>query len=363
MTSVTYTFGDLLTGAVIEEIALQGVSMTKGFGQADFRAAFQLDQTGKDNRDLLAATEEGRCYVVCERNDQPVWGGIVWTRTYQSQAKVFQLYCRGFEHYPDRRYVFGDTTPVFQNLDTEQRNIFLNLWIHMQATPGTPQVTLPSAFPTVLTKSATVLGNYEYTTYRREMDLIADGLDGFDWTIDIARVGGAYTRTLRIGYPTLGSSVATPLDFDYPGQILNYWQNGSMAETGTHVYGLGAGEGSTMLTQEVIHTDLLASGFPRYDIDVSLKDVNDAATLTSLTLQAARNVKAGVPVFTVEVKGDQEPEFGSYGLGDAVRLNFRDPRHINHVDRVFPTRMVGWEYYPASDDHVEFARLTFEGGD
>lgn len=360
MTTVTYLFGDLLTGAVIEEISLQGVSMTRAFGAGELRGAFQLDQTGKDNRDLLAATEEGRGFVVCERNSQPVWGGIVWTRTYQSQAKVFQLYCRGFEHYPERRFILEGVDPIFDYDEIEQRNIFLGLWEHMQATANTPQVTLPSTFLDAVLKSITVR-SYEFKTYRRVMDTVANGFDGFDWTIDTARVGGAYTKTLRIGYPTLGSTF--PLDFDYPGPILNYWQNGTMSERGTHIYGLGAGEGSTMLTQEVIHADLLASGFPRYDVDVSLKDVNNSTTLTSLTMQAALNRKAGVPIFTVEVKGDQEPEFGSYGLGDAARLHFLDPRHINHVDRTFSTRILGWEYYPASDDHVEFTRLAFEGED
>lgn len=360
MTSVTYTFGDFLTGTVIEEISLQGVSMNRAFGAGELRGSFQLDQTGKDNRDLLAATEEGRCFVICERDRQPVWGGIVWTRTYQSQAKIHQLYCRGFEHYPDSRYILGDTNPVIEYTDVEQRNIFRNLWIHMMATTNTPQFTMPGTFSDVVLKSVSING-FEFKTYRRVMDTLADGFDGFDWTIDVARVGGVYTRALRIGYPTLGSVV--PLDFDYPGQILNYWQNGSMSEKGSHVYGFGAGEGSTMLSQEVIHTDLVSGGFPRYDVGVSLKDINDAGTLASLTTQAAVNKKAGVPIFTVEVKGDQEPEFGSYGLGDAAKLNFRDPRHINHVDRTFNTRIIGWEYYPASDEHVEFVRLTFEGED
>lgn len=360
MAAVTYLFGDLLTGSIIEEIPLQSVSMTRAFGAGEFRCSFSLDQTGKANRDLLAATEGGRCYVICERDAQPIWGGIVWTRTYQSQAKVFQLYCRGFEHYPERRFVLGSPDPVFSNTNIEQRNIFLNLWTHMQATANTPQIALPSPFPDAVLKSATI-NSFEFKTYRRAMDTLADGFDGFDWTIDVARIGGAYTRTLRIGYPTLGSTI--PLDFDYPGPTLNYWQNDSMGERGTHIYGIGAGEGSAMLSQEVIHADLLSSGFPRYDVDLSLKDISDAATLASLTTQGALNRKAGVPIFTVEVKGDQVPEFGSYGLGDAARLNFIDPRHINHVDQVFNTRILGWEYYPPEDEHVEFARLVFEGED
>lgn len=353
MASVSYIFGDLLTGAIIEEISLQGVSMTRGFGQGELRGSFQLDQSGKNNDDLMAASEEGRCYVICIRDTQPVWGGFVWTRTYQSQAKVYELYCKAFEHYPEYRLILSD----FENLATEQRNIFRNLWTSMMSDPNSLQITLPSSFSTIVPKDLTVR-SFEYKKYRQVMDSIANGDDGFDWTIDVAQISGVITKTLRIGYPTLGSTA--PLVMFYDGEITNYWNNGSMSGRGTHIYGVGAGEGSTMLTQEVVHSDLIASNFPRYDVALSYKDINDATLLTSLVVQAARFRKAGVPIYTVELKGDLEPQFGSYGLGDAVKIIFNDPAH-NSVNSIFESRILGWEYYPPSDDHVEYARLVFEG--
>lgn len=358
MPAVTYVFGDILTGEVIQEISCSGVSMSRGFGQGELRAAFSLDQSGKDNRDLLAATQEGRCYVIAERDTTPIWGGIVWSRTYQSQAKVFQLYCRAFEHYPEYRFVRSNLTYTTQ----EQRNIFRDLWTQMTADANSIKVDIPGSFTTAVTKSLTVK-TFEFKTYREVMDSVANGgpVDGFDWTIDIAKVGGVYTKTLRIGYPTLGAT--EPVIFDYAGQILNYWQNGSMAKHGTHIYGLGAGEGSTMLNQEVIHSDLLSGGFPRYDVGVSFKDINSSSLLTNLTVQAADVRKAGRPIMTVEIRGTLEPEFGSYGLGDTVQIHFRDPRHPDPADRVFSSRILGWEYYPPSDNYVEFARLVFEGED
>lgn len=356
MAAMTYVFGDMLTGAVIEEISLQGVSMTRGLGQGDFRGSFQLDQTGKDNHDLLAATQEGRCYLICERDGQPIWGGFVWTRTYQSQAKIHQLYCRAFEHYPQYRFIRSD----FENLNTEQRNIFRNLWTSMMADPNSWRLDLPASFSTVVQKSLSVR-DFEFKTYREAMDSIANADDGFDWTIDVARVAGAYTKTLRIGYPTLGAT--EPAVFDYPGTVLNYWENGSMANRGTHMFGLGAGEGSTMLVQPVEHLDLIANGFPRFDVAISLKDVTDADILTGLTTQASLVQKASIPVITAEMKGNIDPQFGSYGLGDAAKLYFRDPKHPDPVTRTFTSRILGWEYYPASDDHVEFVRMIFEGED
>lgn len=328
--------------------------MTRGFGQGELRGSFQLDQSGKNNADLMAASEEGRSFVICIRDTQPIWGGFVWTRTYQSQAKIYELYCKAFEHYPEFRLVLTD----FENLAAEQRNIFLNLWTSMMADPNSMQVNLPSSFSTLVTKDLTVKA-VEYKKYRQAMDSVANGDDGFDWTIDIAVAGGVFTKTLRLGYPTLGSPEALVVYYD--GEVTNYWNNGSMSGRGTHIYGVGSGEGSTMLVQEVIHSDLVESNFPRYDIAISYKDVSNTELLTSLTVQAARMRKAGVPIYTIEVKGDLEPEFGSYGLGDRVHIHFiNDPSH-DQANSIFQTRIIGWEYYPPSDDHVEYARLVFEG--
>jgi hypothetical protein len=356
MSDVTYIFGDVLTGAIIAEIPLYGVSMTRGLGQGDFRGSFQLDQTGQENADLIAATETGRCYIVCEQEGQPIWDGFIASNTYQSQAKSCQLYALSWEMYPQYRYMRSD----FTRTDQEQRNIFLDLWADLQATSGTPQIELPSSYSTVVTKSLEVKA-FEFKKYRAVMDTVSAGVDGFDWTIDTVRTEGAYRRTLRIGYPTLGATA--PIYFEYPGNILNYWQNVTLSERGTNIFGLGAGEGSTMLSQEVIHSDLLAGGFPRYDISFSLKGINDPTLLTSLTTQIASVRRTSTPVLTVELKSDRDPAFGGYGLGDACQLHINDARHPNLTDRIFNTRIVGWEFYPASSDKVSQVRMVFQGED
>lgn len=355
MTKIAYIFGDALTGEIIEEIALQGVSMISGIGaQGDFRGTLHLDQTGKNNKDLIDATKAGRNFVICERDSVPIWGGIVWTRTYQSQAKTLQLYGKSFQQYPYYRTIQSDLSYT----DIEQRNIFIDLWTQMMSDPKSIQFTIPSSFPTVVTKSLDVK-SFEYKSFGQTMDAIANGDDGFDWTIDVNRVGGAYTKTLRIGYPTIGSTEL--LHIDYSGPIINYWENESMADRGTHFFGVGAGEGSTMLVQPVTHTDLVSSGFPRYDVVLSLKSINNANILSGLTVQYATAFKAGQSTLTVELKGDQTPEFGSYGLGDSVRLWIVDPLHSEPVDQQLNARILGWEYYPPSDEHIEYVRLTLGG--
>lgn len=228
----------------------------------------------------------------------------------------------------------------------------------MQADPNSIQVTLPSSFATVLQKTLDVKA-FEFKTYRSAMDELANTSDGFDWTIDIARVGGVYTRTLRVGYPQLGSTdLNTAVVFEYPGSITNYWQNDGTNSGGTNIFGLGAGEGSTMITSEVIHQDLLDSNFPRFDFDVSFKDINNATILAANTARAAITHRGVAPAITIEARANIEPVFGSYGLGDNAKLIFNDPRHPN--GEIFTSRIYGWEYNPQSSDEAEKVRIAFE---
>jgi hypothetical protein len=359
MTACTYIFGDLLTGQIITEIPLYGVSMTKGMATAEFRASFQLDQTGQQNSTLLDATIPGRCYVVCERAGVPVWAGIVWTRTYQSQAKVHQLYCRGFEAYPDKRIITEDI--LYTNV--EQLNIFRELWLALMADANSIQLTLPAVAPDVTLKTLDIKAS-EFRTYRQAMDDLANTDDGFDWTVDVVRAENAYSFIVRVGFPLIGTqNVESAVFLDYPGSITNYWQNESMADTGTHIYALGGGEGSTMLSVEVIHDDLIESNHPRYDTDVSFKDISDPNVLTPLAIQAANIRKAPGTTLTVECKADKFPIFGEYGIGDLAVITLQDPKHPNREDQIKQKRILGWEYYPSSSDTVEYARLVFEGDD
>lgn len=362
MAEITYIFGDALTGEVIEEIRLNGVSLKASLDGGEFRGTFQLDQTGKDNDALISATIPGRCYVVVERDGQVIGDYIVWTRTYQSQAKVAQLYGIPFKDYTECRFVLSD----YSATDIEQRNIMIDLYQLMQTDPYSIRVDLPGLFPDTVLKSLDVFGD-EYKTYRQAMDTLADTVDGFDWTIRTVREGNKYRRWLDIGYPSLGALESPNMPvFEYVqtadsqgGNITNYWINDSMGSGATNFFGIGSGEGSSMLVAEYDHTDLLTGGFPRYDASYDRKDVDDEVLLASLTEQNAQLFKAPTGVITAEVKGDADPPFGAYGIGDACQLVIKDPRFPTGFQRV--TRVLGWEYYPQEDSNVEYARLTFEG--
>lgn len=356
MADVTFTFGDALSGKIIEDISMYGVDISRTMNDGSFTGTFKLDQTGKSNQDLVNATVPGRSFVVAERDNEPFWGGIVGSRTYQAQSKSVQVYARVLESYPDRRFITADFAET-----NEQLQVFLDLYNLMQADSNSLRVGLPTFSGTTLVSKTVSAKASEYKTYRNLIDNLADGESGFDWTIDWARQGGAYIKTLRYGYPFLGSTNAGGLNFEYPGNITNYWHTSAIGGAGTNIFGLGAGEGDTMLVSQVVHSLLLAGGMPRYDVSLSHKDITQQAVLDDITAQEATIRKIPGISVTVELAADQDPVFGSYSPGDAATLWFKDP--LNPTLTTWVSRIVGWDYKPPSADSTEYAKITFEGED
>lgn len=367
MAEVAYIFGDAISGVIIEEIRLTSVSLKDTLDGGEFRATFHLDQSGKTNDELLSATIPGRTFCAVERDGIVIGDYIIWTRTYQSQAKVFQIYGIPIKQYTDCRFVQAD----YSATDVEQRNVFLDLYELMQSAQGSITVNLPNPFSTVAPIDVSVSAT-AFKTYRQVMDSIADGSNGFDWLIRTIRSGNKYVRTLELGYPQIGALPGPSIPiFEYTaptqdsdlggGNIINYWANDSMANAATHLYGIGGGEGSSMVVSNTFWNDLIANGYPRYDSTYNRKDINDQDALDSLTFQEALKRKAPTSTITAEVKADGEPQFGDYGLGDACRIVIKDSRYPNGF--IKDTRILGWEYYPPEDSNIEMVRLQLEGED
>jgi hypothetical protein len=353
-----YVFLDALSGTIIEEIPLQSVRINQTLSGGEFQAVFGLDQTGLSNDQLVSATIPGRCMVVCETNTRVLWGGLVWSRTYQSQAKSVQLFAKTLDQYPAKRLVNYNRT--FTGKDP--RNLFKQMYFDMQFDPHSIQVNLPPTVPDENPIDFSVAVS-EMKTYRAVMDQLSTAVDtGFEWTIDWTRTGNSYDKTIRVGQPLGVPQSNSNVVFEYPGNILNYWRNDTIGNGGTDIYGVGAGEGESQLISHIIHSDLLNNGFPRLDALVSFKDIEDASILTQMTQTQATIMKAPQPLYTVQMKADREPAFGDYGLGDYCRLVIKDPLHPS-PGTTFSTRILGWDYTPAASDSVSEVQLIFQGDD
>lgn len=320
-------------------------------------ATFSFDQTGKRNVDLVDATIPGRTAVAVERNGVPIWTGIVWSRTYQSQSKSCQMFIWGFEAYPQRQRILTDFT---QSGTTHPVNIFLLLWRQMQAVAGrNVNVNVPTDIGVTISSYDITVFASENKFYGEVMNDLSDAKDaGFDWTIDVARSGSQYIKTLRVGYPTFGVGQNNSLVFEYPGSILNYYETESMADAGTNILVVGSGEGGTGLTSEV-NQDLMVSveGWPRWDFSISRKDVQEQTILDGIAEQQAIIRKPPMQIDQVTLKANAEPVFGSYSLGDNCKLVISDAKHPTPMQ--LSTRVIGWKLKPQSDENTEEVDVSF----
>lgn len=355
-----YYFLSLRDEQVIEEIPLFGVFAQRILnGPGQFDASFTLDQTGKNNADLVAATIPGKTWLVIEREGIPVYHGLVWSRTYQSQAKIVSLFGWGFEAFPSRQYMLSDYSD-----SGGQMAVFGRLWANMQSSALGRNLNVNTNLPIVndlVTTTVNILAT-DRKFYGDVMDAIANASDGFDWTIQVTKQNnGIYRKDLVMGYPHLGTTDPSLVTFGYPGSILNYYETEGMSDAGTNIFGFGAGEGADQLVFEASWDDLIAAGYPRWDVGISMKDVSDFLTLQQLTKQEAVTRKPPMNHYTVTIKGDQDPVFGSYGLGDNVYLSIKDPKHPNGFQ--VQTRIIGWELTPPSADSTEEVKLILPGDD
>lgn len=364
-----YYFGSLRTDGVIAEIPLFGtyIDMTLNVG-GTFNGSFQLDQTGKRNQDLIDATIPGFSYVMVERNEVVIWGGFIWSRTYQSQAKIVQLYASSFDMYPGNVLIDVDLLGLFTA--TDQRNLFVGLWNLMQSKSQRHLgITMPGTFPDVVVYGGLGTLKTDNKYFGELMSQISDTETGFDWYISCSRVGSKYIKTLNIGYPTIGQALSdSSLVIEYPGSITNYYQTEAMADAGTKIIVTGSGDGSSQVIGTAENTVFYDRGWPEWDRVISHKELfSNLAAPGALSIPdqtAAQELSARLPPKTTikaTMKGDATPEFGSWGLGDMIRVVIKDPRNPNGL--TFPGRILKWTLSPPTSTNVEEYGLIFQGDD
>jgi hypothetical protein len=339
------------------ELPLSSVTMSSEINAGgELRATFYLDSTGYDNATVKLATEPGFCYLVAEKAGSVIWGGIIWARTYQSDGKNLELYCKSYEKYPSYR-LMSDFSMTGDQLD-----IFIALWNTLQGEAGSNlNMVVPASFPKQQTVTQTVhVLETDYQDYGTLMDQLANGDIGFDWIIDWARLGNSYLVTLRAEQPNLGAALSDDsLTFDYPGNIINYWETDSVSDSGTDVYTLGAGQGDSALISITHRQDLIDSGYLRIDLIAQSKNTTDQKTLNQLAKQQAALSATPINNLVVVQKADRDPIFGSWGIGDYCNLSFLDAWHTVTLNTV--KRIIRWDYNPPEQGSDEEVQFTFEG--
>lgn len=359
-----YLFVDILSNMVVDELPCYGTYFTRQLsGAGQMTATLGMNSQPYRNRDIKNATTPGKIalYALCD--DLVVWGGPIWTRTYNASARTLQLSGQTWESWGQK--FFPDTSLAYTG--TDQRNIAVDLFTKMQAVAQqNAQFTLPGTFPNQIVRTE----NFPFSDLKSYTDLIeylSEYADGFDYEILPYMDGnGTLQRYVNLGNPRLGSTQTnTGLIFDYPGGITDYWVTESASGGAVKVYGVGGtiGEAPDPIRSSYTQADIVAAkSYPLLQEVFTNSDVTVQSTLDSQTRAFGNSKRVPITSWTIDIDPTLDPVLGTWALGDTAHVMIEDSGFFESPLSIY-VRVVGWELTPPSTDTKEALKLVIEGQD
>lgn len=357
MPSYRYYTADLLTGDVLGDFDMYGVYAQKLLNTAgNFNGSIKLIPGLVDM--AVEASEPGRTALYMERNDDLIWGGIIWSRTYSSESNALQLTAQTFESYFDH-VVFEEH---FIQQKVNQELIFQAMVNQLQAQTASNIGLTMATLPTTNVPRTVLIPAYEYHFATDALTQLVGVSNGLDYTIDVAKSATPDhpTKTVRLGYPQLGSA-NDELHFDFPGNIRNYWMPESGANSGTKFGALGAGSGNKIIRAVAVDSNALADGYPGWWVVNQYSHIGDIATIQDRVLKDATLYKTPRRVPTFELRIAETPFTSWNKLGDTATIRIEDMRYPTGFE--MESRIIGWELTPQSSENVEMLKFDLEGAE
>jgi len=337
-----YLLCDLLTNKVNLELPLQGVTYGRRLckpGNTTFSYALSQDTSSITNQDVLEATIPGRTALYIDRNGQLVWGGIVWSRTYESEGQTVQFTGQSFESYFYKQFI--ESSVGYVNID--QRDIIRRLIVHMQSKS---YAAIGIQTPTVYNGGILRTVDFTYYTgwsYGKAIEYMTNYAAGVDYTIEVYYDSNGNPAKRLVSANVLSVSIdQTQLVLDYPGSIKNYYYPENASASATTVVAFGAGEGSAIIRDKATNQTLLNTGYPDIQFGYTNKDVSVQATLASLAVAEAVRLVTPVTIPTFNLRPDTDPEFGSWNLGDYALIHIDDPYRFPEGKSLY-VRITGYD--------------------
>lgn len=362
MSEYRYFTCDLLTNMPISDIPLYGVYLNKKLnGAGDFNGSFKLGTDVLNDPIMLSATQPGRTALYVERDGVLIWGGIIWTRMFESQGKTIQLTAQTFESYFNRVVLLEH---VIQQ-SVEQVQIFKSVVDAMQAQDGS-NIGLTFAMPipdTGILRTVLIPG-YEFHWVQEAITQLLGSSNSFEYTIAVepSATPDRPDKIIRVGNLKLNPTVSS-LSYDYPGTITQYWWPESANKGGTKFAGRGYGSGNKAPTAIVVDGSKIDEGYPALWNVSSYNDVADALLLSDKVRETA--VLGALPYVspTFMLKGDVGAGFTGWNtLGAPISIYIEDERFPN--GKVAQSRMLGWSVSVGADSGgTDIVQFVLEGDD
>ena len=365
-TQYRYLFADLVTNQILAELPLTGVSFTQQLNTSGgFTGHLLLSGVDAAGLNVSTGTIPGRTAIYVDRNGVLVWGGVLWSREYSSKNQTLTFQAREFMSYFERRRITATT--VFTN--TDQLQIAQSIMSTSQGvSSGNIQILYnqdPGASSTSGVLVSRTYYGYEYKTVYSAIQDLSKQASGFDFEISVYYDGtGTPTKSFNTYYPRAGTaysntSLKVPV-FELPsGNIIEYTYPEDASIAANMLYVLGAGSNEGKLIAASSDTTKLSSGWPLLEDQANYSDITDANMLASLAVGQVTAVSYPPTTIKLVAPPYQDPVFGTYELGDDVRLRIRDNRFPTGLDGVY--RIVALSV-TAGEDGPERITLTLTTG-
>lgn len=357
MATYRYLFADLLTNSVIGEFPITNVNFSQQINSAgSLSGDILISDITEPALNIINSTIPARTALYVDRDGVLVWGGIVWSRSYNSQSQKLSLSAREFESYFEKRRI----TLTQQFTSQDQLTIANTLISNAQsAVNGNIGVITTGATSGVLVSRTYY--DYELKTVYAALQDLSKSTSGFDFTIQVAYdSAGNPTKTLKLGYPRLGTAYTTTSTtvpvFEFPaGNVVEYEYPEDGSIVANYVWAVGAGSNEGKIDSTASDATKIAAGWPLLEEAGSYSDVTDQTLLNNLALGQINAVSYPPVTLKLVVPPYQDPVFGSYVIGDDVRVRITDDRFPNGLDATY--RLVALTVTPG-ENGPERATLT-----
>jgi hypothetical protein len=377
----TYLLYDLLTKTPLGEVAMYGASFGSVLnGAGTFSGTLKLSdpRTASTLLTRPANMLPSQTALYIDLAGTLVWGGIIWTTTYDSTTQ--ELAVGGNElwsYFAQRVISFANqadgSTLLFAGVDQLAVAQYLvstaqslpdgniGVIVNDSVTSGVDvaSISWSTTQQTTIAQAVTTLATQAGTTGEGEDE------QGFDVAVDVAYASGTPASYLTLSYPrrgrisqgVSGSNIVFDTGSKYAAGYS--WPVDGTKQANT-VYGVGAGTGTASSGSGPLRSQqsLAGTGYPLLEASLSRTDITDQGILDATTLSylAATAYPVALPVLTFDL-GMTTPAFGSYLLGDDARVIVQpDEYYTTGYDGIL--RIVQWDVTVA-DNGLSTVALTF----
>jgi hypothetical protein len=366
MPQYTYSFYNIRSQEKLGVLPLYGVNFTdllvRGEGGASagtFTGSIRMDNDLVTTQEILDITRPEATAVWVDRDNVPIWCGILWTRTYQSDGRVMQLNAQTFSSYLSK-VVWDPANPEKPRLlyTDVPYNMIRYLWRYLIVDAAEEYDVGVRLSPYQASTDTPMTIDF----LRSERKFLSEYLSlalkqGAEFRIVPRATSSTRYPLLECGVPgSLGvaqDGAVQSSPFQYPGDLSKYWLTNSALGAPTKLIGIGKTTGQSEIVS-VQQGDTTG----RIGVDAVVNyDTTDLTTLTRLATHDLTVAQSELnrPVYEL---GPANTEV-NWSLGDYKYIVIDDPYR-------FPTpvggyvRLVGWGLSPASSDGVEQQSITID---